>query len=301
MLSKRAKARAERAADKEGKAARRYSEPNDKSLKLGRRSGSVEVFFSFDGTERALKRPLFFHHIPKTGGTSFRAMVRNHMMAHRMHYVGLAAAKDAYIAAGKWPHGLIETYNAIRSLGALESFVSHYTAILSDVIAEPILAISREPESQYFSRLNFAATHAQKLPQRLLALGAERLAKAGHNPQTSSLVRLWGIEVPMLKPDDPGELAQGLSLVDRIAQRFTLFQIEHLSDFLAYCGEEYGLSGEMPHKKPTTYSDENRSIADAMGRYLKEHDFLWLDRILYARASRGASDRLSNPPKGLTA
>lgn len=246
------------------------------------RSGAFEMFFSCAAHGPILKEPLFFHHVPKTGGTGFRGALRKHLLSQGFSSSFLARAKRAFMKAGNWPQGLVDAYDSISRIGVVQAVSSHYTAALSERVSTPMLAMVREPEKQYLSLLNFSGERFTRTNDRR---GLEYIAGQTHNYQIRSLTKYWGVEFPMLPPDDPEEMRRCLSVIDRVLERFRLFRTDNYDAFLEYCEDTYGVPREVRVKKKGNYKEETAPMLKAMREWIADHDILWLDRILYERVA----------------
>ncbi len=254
------------------------------------KSGNLEVFFVAGDGRQILKRPFFFHHIPKTSGTAFRHAVRDWLWRHDAGVVTVPHFAGQGAAAAAWAGEVPAFYRAAQSLGRIEAVMSHYTAGLAAVIDDPIVAMVRAPDAQLGSALAFS-------PKRLASHGRRLLEhRAINNAQMRSLT---GEDVPIYAPDSPADRQPWLDLVDRTIARFTLFRTEDRDVLIRHCAEVYGMAIEDQPRLKVRASDEttDRSV-DKILKIARRRDPVWLDRILYECLSSPSPHAINSPDIG---
>lgn len=227
-------------------------------------SGSLDLAYAIGNVE-ALKQRLLFHHIPKTGGSSFRAAVLRSLGERGFVRAVLPTIKETLRSVDAWPNGIATLLN---QLGSPDAVLSHYTAFLAKITEDPILTVIREPDKQFWSNVNF---------QRWLpGMTPKGIARKSSNMQVRSLLR---IEVP---PWRPRKVAPWIGLVDEVVERFSVFRLEAINDLVIHCSEAYGLDIELGHKKNSSRTlDEN--LQSRIELEFDRRDPVWLDRMLYER------------------
>jgi hypothetical protein len=240
-------------------------------------SGSLEIHFSLG--EPILQRPLYFHHIPKTAGTSFRASLRSLFRSYDAATLSVPHVKHALRAEGRFPEGLIDLDRRARQFRRIELFASHYTADLAYEIGDPIVSFFREPESH---RRSYVAFHAKHLADILERRGVETLLERTSNLQAKSLMANWGPGIPSAQPAEPDEW-QWPPVVDRIIERFTLFRTEDYGAAMVTLAGTYGFGppATSAAKKVGTYDTDSERLLQAIEA--ADDDQLWLDRMIYER------------------
>lgn len=233
-------------------------------------SGALEVLFSLSENERYA--PLYFHHIPKTGGTSFRAAISASLRGSPRFIVPDVRPKLS--AIGAWPQMLQDVERRCRSFGQVRAFVSHYTAQLGDALDEPVLSIVREPEAHFMSTVAF------HLPAHVAKNRSARdVARSAGNRQIRSLT---GAKPPYRQPDD---LAPWTALVDEVLSRSRLFRLEEAERLSTHCHDVHGIDVNMKVKKTGSAQAKTDPLTKEVERLLAKDDPVWLDRLLYIRAA----------------
>lgn len=236
-------------------------------------SGSLEVHFSLG--EPILARPLYFHHIPKTAGTSFRAGLRGFFRERDAATLSAPQVKRALRSERRFPEGLVDLDRRARAFGRVELFASHYTAALANHIDDPIVTFFREPEAH---RRSYVSFHAQHLAATLERRGVEAVLARTSNLQAKSLVAQWGVE---LLPAPHAHPVAWQSLVDRILERFTMFRTDCYDAAMDQLADEYRFTlPAQGAKKTGTYDAE--ALLDAITA-ADVDDHLWFDRMIYER------------------
>ncbi len=243
-------------------------------------SGALDIYLSFleDGSNKA--PPLFFHHVPKTAGTSFRAAVERALLSSSK--ITIADVKDVVQARGTWPQGIVDLYRRVADLAPVTAALSHYTSLLANEVPYPILSLVRDPDEQFRSAIEFRAGSYN-------ALKPIRILTRSSNQQMRSLSGLMDHKsIPVRMPDDKREMRRWLRLVDRVVGRMTLFRMADLPALLEFCRQEYGLALDELHKKRRTQARPmmDTALMDEVERLAGEHDPVWLDRILYERVAK---------------
>lgn len=259
-------------------------------------SNSFEIYFSADGRSR-LKTPLFFHHTPKTAGTSFRFAVRSALADEPVGRSITPGVRAELKAIREWPRGLRRLYNGIAQTTHVEVVMSHYTALLATHLQGPILAMVRDPATHYRSFLGF---HAKFVATYLQTHSAEALVRHQkfNNPQLRSF---WTADrMPASDArDSDAAMRQALDLVDQTLERFTLFRMTDYRLMLEHCRHHHGLHlMEVREKLRVGDAAVDRLITE-LQPVLRAHDPAWLDRILYQKLEERAAATI--PPAEIVA
>jgi hypothetical protein len=228
-------------------------------------SGSLDLYHTLGLTEPLL-RPLYFHHVPKTGGSSFRSAVGKALADRGFTHTSVPNVRDVLTKAERWPEGL---QPVIDSLPESSAILSHYTSLLPQLPDGEVIALIREPEALFWSSVKFKRWPESIEPRRIV----KRLA----NAQTRSLTNQ---RIPWTPPDD---LEPWLPLVDDVIKRFKLFPLERLDTLIDYCQTEFGLSLPQRHKKANP-DDVDPDLRETLKAELKKWNSYWLDEMLYERA-----------------
>ena len=243
-------------------------------------SSSFEIFFSLPGQASPLRRPLYFHHVPKTAGTSFRASVRD-VIRDGLSLIRLPGVREVLQSGdGTWPEGLREFCRTVLPRVDHQIVMSHYTALLEDQLPGEVVAIVREPTSQLLSVAGFFSRRvigiADRRPDRILA------ATKINNVQTRSFT---DEEIPAFAPASPKKMAYWVGVVDRIVDRFTLFRLSDYERLLEYVADEHGLILQETRKKTASNAASVKEAQGVVERAIEAsgRDPVWLDRILYER------------------
>lgn len=243
------------------------------------KSGNLEVFFAVERDRPILKRPFYFHHVPKTSGTAFRHAARQWLWSQDAGELIAPHFGRLTDAAAGGDNPLAAYLGAVAGVARIEAVMGHYTARLASAIDDPIVAMVREPDAQLASQLAFQPRQLKKLGRAVLETGA------ANNPQMRSLT---GEDIPLREPAEPGERQRWLALVERTLERFTLFRSEDRGALIAHCAEVYGLPvAEQPRLKVRAPDEAVDRRVDKMMKIAKrKHDPVWLDRILYERVAQ---------------
>lgn len=180
-----------------------------------------------------------------------------------------------------WPSWLSRTFSAAMTMGTPNAVMGHYTALISDLITDPIVALVRDPDQHFESSVAF---FSDKIGERLHrdSIGAVLQLPRLNNPQMRSLS---GVDVPAFKPADGAEIQRCIALVDDVVDRFRLFRVEDYPQFLSYCENEYGVPLMEYKAKPRRRHEEAAAILDALRPSRDDDDPVWLDRLLYERVA----------------
>lgn len=248
-------------------------------------SSSLEVYFSAAPDRAILNRPLLFHHTPKTAGTSFRFAVRHFMTEQGAGRMVMPAVRANLKASHHWTGGLADLYHMVAFENRIEAVTSHYTALLADVVADPILSIVREPMEHYAS---FLAFHSGFARQYIAGKGSpEELIRHAkfNNPQLRSF---WmpHISLPIEQPKTRAEMDRIEDLVDRTLARFTLFTMADYPVLLDHCRRVYGAHLIEVREKRRPPDPANDDLLAMIEPHLRSHDPIWIDRLLYDRVLR---------------
>lgn len=247
-------------------------------------SSALEVYLSLREEDPDQPPPLFFHHVPKTAGTSFRAAV-GLALEPRATKVAIPDVRDILNERGDWPGGIVQFYRRAVAFGRPVAVLSHYTNYLAAETDRPILALIREPEAQFWSSIHFRSRNYARL-------GANRIVERHANMQVRSLAGMPSDHaIPLRKPRGPRKLGRWIELIEQLAERMTLFRTEEYGAMLEHCRDVYGLTLKELHKKgpqrqrrksllPERAETDIRAIAEA-------NDPVWLDRMLYERVRLG--------------
>jgi hypothetical protein len=235
-------------------------------------SGSLEIHFSLGAP--ILARPLYFHHVPKTAGTSFRAGLRTLFRCCGGASLSVPQVKHTLRTEGRWPDGLVDLDQRARGFGRVELFASHYTAMLADYIDDPIVSFVREPEAH---RRSYVAFHREHLAAVLARHGVQALVERTSNLQAKSLLGIEDV------PATNQTRCTWHPLADRVSDRFTMFRTDAYADAVAWLADEYRYTPvTQPAKKVGTYSGEPDPVLEAIIA-ADTGDSLWLDRMIYER------------------
>lgn len=241
------------------------------------KSGNQEFFFVTDPARQLLARPLFFHHIPKTGGTSIRAAARAWMWENDAGEIIAPHFERELRSAGAWPKGVIRFFEATKAVARVEAVMGHYTSVLAPAISDPIIALVRDPTEQLASNLTFR-------PNRLALLGDgifddPRIA----NAQMHSLTQL---AIPRDAPEGT-DLTHWEEVVEETIERFALFAYEDRRQLFHHLETDYGMAlAEGSRLKPRPADPHVDEIVAGLMAKARQRDPVWLDRILYNRVSR---------------
>ena len=130
-------------------------------------SGAFEIHFSLPGETRLLKQPFYFHHTPKAAGTSLRQSVREWLeRSGQRGSVVVPRIESRLKHSGHWPDELFSFYESMKRDLVVDVVMSHYTALLSDRIEGPIVALVRDPEDHFYSSLAFFSTRLAKVARK---------------------------------------------------------------------------------------------------------------------------------------
>jgi len=246
-------------------------------------SGALEIYFSLMAEDTATKKPFYFHHIPKTAGTSLRQSVRQFMAA-----AGVAGNtvvtdfKPRCEKAGQWPGGLYVIHDKAREGTQLNAVMSHYTALLAHRIDNPIVAIVRQPDEQFRSAVGFFERRVRDIIRKRGSIDSVLEADKVNNLQIRSLS---GERVPQFAPSSARRLERWIKLVDRVVERFTLFPLSRYAEAFAWIQEEYGMTLTETRVKRGRSSEDIGKLVDEIMAQTEHKDPVWLDRILYDRVS----------------
>lgn len=245
-------------------------------------SNSLEIYYSIDPAQAALREPLFFHHTPKTAGTSFRYALRHFLAEHRSASLIVPGVRASLKAANRWPRGLFGLYKMIAGKMRIEAVMSHYTALFADKVDDPIIAMLRRPDEHYPSFLAFHIEHVQAIARATGAVEAILNHPKYTNPQIRSF---WPtrVAIPTRQPESDAEMQQWLDLVDRTIERFTLFRMADYPALLQHCRQRYGVHLIEVQEKRGARPPELALLGEQLAPHLGDRDPLWLDRILYDR------------------
>lgn len=234
-------------------------------------SSALEVYFA---TTELDFPPLYYHHIPKTGGTSFRAAVRACLRGSPRLIVPQARRLlDDDLASSRF----IELEARCRQFGTVRALMSHYTAHLQHTTSRGILAIVREPEAHFRSMVSF---HLDA--HRARSRDPRSIARSAANRQMRSLT---GIKPPY---DPPADLTRWSNLVEQAALRFSLFRLEDGDLLRQHCLDTHGLEVRMQRKKETPPETKNDPLVSRVCRALRRDDPVWWDKMLYAHLTERA-------------
>ncbi len=248
-------------------------------------SNSLEVYFSAAPDRAILRRPLYFHHTPKTAGTSFRYAMRHFMREHGAGRMVVPNVRVDLKAAHRWPRGLAELHDMVAAGNRIEVLASHYTALLADAIDEPIVSLIRDPDEHYES---YAAFHADFARHEIAHRGSVEAVLRHpkfNNPQLRSFFAPL-IALPVDPPADAAKMDRLIELIDRTLKRFTLFPTSEYPAFLDYCRHQYGAHLIEVREKRRTHVPADVSLLAELARHRRDHDPVWLDRIFYDRVKR---------------
>lgn len=247
-------------------------------------TGTFEVFFSVACTQRDLPRPLLFHHIPKTAGTSFRSALRRVFVRRQCGLYEVPRFREKLRARSEWPEGILAIFHHINNIVQIEAIAGHYTAALAGASDDPIYSLVRDPDRHIFSIIKFRSKRISRVLQRssdpIDVLRSELIS----NPQMRSLT---GRAVPTFEPSDPEIRAYWLEQVDNVCRRFSLFRTEGYPYFVGHIEEQFSLRIPVLHSRRARDTEEARMMVRAISPLLKQSDPLWLDRLLYAKAQGG--------------
>lgn len=253
-------------------------------------SNSLEVFFSVDPGRTILREPLFFHHTPKTAGTSFRYAVRHFLTEQRAGNMVIPAVRAGLKNTHSWPDGLARLYRLVADNARVEAVMSHYTALLADHVDLPILSIIRDPDEHYPSYLAFHMAHAETLIRATKSVDIILRWRKFTNPQIRSF---WtpDIRIPADPPESDAAMRPWLDLVDRTIERFTLFRMADYAALLRHCQQRFGTHLiEVREKRGRRDAALDRLMGE-LAPLLNDRDPLWLDRVLYDRLERAVPAR----------
>ncbi len=228
---------------------------------------------------KAGQPPLYFYHVPKTAGTSFRSAVTAALLRDGSSHVVIADVEAALKARGEWPVGFAPLHDRIAALGQMRACLSHDTVLLADHVTAPILSLVREPEAQFWSRVWFD-------PKLAATLTPRRIVKRFGNQQMKSLSR---VAIPLRRPESDVAMLPWLDLVAKVVARMTLFRVSDFALLLDHCHRDYGLTLAEQHKKDGARrrAAAGGTAEPALRALVEEHDPVWLDRILYERVTPG--------------
>lgn len=242
-------------------------------------SGNLEIYFSV--RDAVLKKPFFFHHIPKTAGSSLRYVVRRWLLDAGCH--SLIVQDAARELSEGWPDSVARHVKAVAELGRLEAILSHYTARAADILPGHVVALVRNPDDQLASNLRF---HPSLLKSKLRAIFKKPLV---NNSQIRSLT---GRDFPNFAPKSNKDRRRWRSEALEMVRNCSLYRSEDYPAFLGICRDEYGMVGlqEGPRRKVGKTSPDIEDRLPLLAVELERNDPVWLDRVLYERAAS-----LTNP------
>ena len=205
------------------------------------KSGNLEIFFVTNSARQILKKPFFFHHIPRTSGTSLRFATRRWLWRQECGELIAPGFRQEGLDRDRWRRSVADFYRAVASVARVEAVMGHETAMLAAVVSDPIVAIVREPGAQLASSLAFR-------PERWTRRGDAVLEALDiNNVQTRSLSVA---DIPLYAPQGRQEYDHWLGLIDQLVNRFRLFRMTDRQSFIEYCKAEYGPStGRSAEKK----------------------------------------------------
>ncbi len=119
------------------------------------KSGNLEIFFVTNPARQILKKPFFFHRIPKTSGTSLRFATRGWLWRQECGELIAPGFRQEGLDRDRWRRSVADFYRAVASVARVEAVMGHDTAMLAAVVSDPIVAIVREPGAQLASSLAF--------------------------------------------------------------------------------------------------------------------------------------------------
>lgn len=244
-------------------------------------SGSFEIFFALPGQASPVRKPLYFHHVPKTAGTSFRAGVRD-AVGDSLSMIRLPSVREVLAQGGGWPQGLTAFCGDILPRIDHQIVMGHYTALVENQLPGEVLAVVREPTSHILSAAGFFSQRiidiGERRPDRILATNKI------NNVQMRSFTTE---EIPPFAPRSIRKMAYWSALVDRIVDRFTLFRLSDYRRLLGYVADEYGLVLKEVRAKTASPAPSVKKAQRIVERAMEvvERDPLWLDRILYDKVA----------------
>ena len=250
-------------------------------------SSALEIYFSVDPAKRAFRRPLFFHHTPKTAGTSFRFAVSHFLTEHRLGRLVAPNIRANLKATGLWPDGLGHLYRSVAIRDRVEAMMSHYTALIANEIDAPILSLVRDPDDHL---LSFIAFHADSMNRKFVATGSAEQIFRDPKVSNAQMRSLCGpdVSIPIERPESDADTTRWSELVEEIVERFTLFRMADYGRLLDHCRRHYGAHLIEVREKARSRDPSSEALLAAVRPLLRSRDPMWLDRLLYQRLASDA-------------
>ena len=243
-------------------------------------STTLEMFFSLDPAPRLVSKPLLFHHIPGSVGLAFRTAIGRFLGQPGAGIVEIPKTKAHLKSAGNWPDGIRSMFDGLNAFASVDAVLGNYTAFLADVTSAPIVSLVEDPDKYLFRAV---AARAISLAGNINRTGSIEAALVGQNltnPQTHAFYR---VKIPDFAPESGAETKRWSALIDRIADRFTLFRADNYQAFVDHCRREYGIpDAGVPEKRKRSAPGASALVQDVKAS-MATRDPIWLDRMLYQR------------------